>query len=101
MLFLPEFLSNQLEILTQHSQSSQEGCYNFSKTSIVFFRINQGFSGSLYSRMAKSSFCLLVKLTDTVVIRYNTIGEVHKYESCYKPIVLYEMARFYLVLLGQ
>ena len=36
---------------------------------------------------------------DTVVIRYNTIGGVHKYESCYKPIVLYEMARFYLVLL--
>ena len=35
----------------------------------------------------------------TVVIRYNTIGGVHKYESCYKPIVLYEMARFYLVLL--
>ena len=33
----------------------------------------------------------------TVVIRYNTIGGVHKYESCYKPIVLYEMARFYLV----
>ena len=35
----------------------------------------------------------------TVVIRYNTIGGVHKYESCYKPIVLYEMSRFYLVLL--
>ena len=35
----------------------------------------------------------------TVVIRYNTIGGVHKYESCYKPIVLYEMARFYLILL--
>ena len=27
------------------------------------------------------------------------IGGVHKYESCYKPTVLYEMARFYLVLL--
>ena len=37
----------------------------------------------------------------TVVIRYNTIGGVHKYESCYKPIVLYEMARFYLVLIGR
>ena len=35
----------------------------------------------------------------TVVIRYNTIGGVHKYKSCYKPIVLHEMARFYLVLL--
>ena len=35
----------------------------------------------------------------TVVIRYNTISGVHKYESCYKPIVLYEMPRFYLVLL--
>ena len=35
----------------------------------------------------------------TVVIRYSTIDGVHKYESCYKPIVLYEMARFYLVLL--
>ena len=35
----------------------------------------------------------------TVVIRYNTIGGVHKYKSCYKQIVLYEMARFYLVLL--
>ena len=35
-LFLPEFLSNQLEILTQHSKSSQERCYyNFSKTSMV------------------------------------------------------------------
>ena len=32
-LFLPEFLSNQLEILTQHSQSSQEGFCGFSKTS--------------------------------------------------------------------
>ena len=38
-LFLPEFLSNQLEILTQHSQSSQVFCYDFSKTSIMFFRI--------------------------------------------------------------
>ena len=28
----------------------------------------------------------------TVVIRYNTIGGVHEYESCYKPIVLYDMA---------
>ena len=36
----------------------------------------------------------------TVVIRYNTIGGVHNYESCYKPIVLYEMAQFYLVLQG-
>ena len=36
------FLSNQLEILTQHSQSSQEGCYD------VFFRIIPGFSRSLY-----------------------------------------------------
>ena len=35
----------------------------------------------------------------TVVIRYNTIGGVHKYDSCYKPIVLYDMARFYLVIL--
>ena len=39
-------------------------------------------------------------ITDTVVIRYNTIGGVHKYESCYNPIVLYEMARFYLVQVG-
>ena len=36
-LFLPEILSNQ--ILTQHSQSSQEGCYDFSKSSYMFFRI--------------------------------------------------------------
>ena len=35
------------------------------------------------------------------LIRYNTIGVVHKYESYYKPIVLYKMARFYLVLLGR
>ena len=28
-LFLPEFLSNQLEILTQHPQSSQEGAMTF------------------------------------------------------------------------
>ena len=40
-------------------------------------------------------------MNNTVVIRYNTIGGVHEYESCYKPIVLYEMARFYLVLLGR
>ena len=38
-LFLTEFVSNQLEILTQHSQSSQIFCYDFSKTSIMFFRI--------------------------------------------------------------
>ena len=38
---------------------------------------------------------------NTVVIRYNTIGGVHKYESCYKPIVLYDIARFYVVLLGR
>ena len=39
-LFLPVFLSNQLEISTQHSQSSLEGFYDCSKTSIVLFRIN-------------------------------------------------------------
>ena len=42
---------------------------------------------------------MYIYMDHTVVIRYNTIGGVHKYESCYKPIVLYEMARFYLVLL--
>ena len=64
-LFLPEFLSNQLEIFTQHSQSCQEGCYDFSKTPIVFFRIIPGFSWSLYSWMAIGSICLLVKWADT------------------------------------
>ena len=48
-LFPPEFVSNQFEILTQYSQSSQVFCYDFSKTSIVFFWINPGFSGTLYS----------------------------------------------------
>ena len=66
-LFLPECLSNQLEILTQHSQCSQEGWYDFSKTPIVFFRNNPGFSGSLYSWMAKDSFCLLGKWADTAL----------------------------------
>ena len=36
---IPEFLSNQLEMLTQHSQSRQVFCYDFFKTSIMFFRI--------------------------------------------------------------
>ena len=45
-LFLPEFLSDHYEIWTPYSQSSQVFCYDFS--SIVFFRINPGFSGSLY-----------------------------------------------------
>ena len=66
-LFLPEFLPNQLEILTQHSQCNQEGCCGFSNTSIVLLRINPGFSGSLYSWMAKGSFCLLVKWADTAL----------------------------------
>ena len=66
-----------------------------------------GLQSSCYLTMALK-FKLLVQKSDvklypitttTVVIRYNTIGGVHKYESCYKPIVLYEMARFYLVLL--
>ena len=63
-LFLPEFLSNQHEICARYSQSSQEVCYNFS---IVFFRIYPWFSGSLYSWMAKGSFCPLVKWADTVL----------------------------------
>ena len=64
-LFLPEFLSNHYEIWTPYSQSSQVFCYDFSKTAI--FRIIPGFSGSLYSWMAKGSFCLLVKWADTAL----------------------------------
>ena len=65
-LFLPEFFSDQLE-LTQHSQSSQDGCYDFSKSSSMFFRIYPWFHGSLYSWMAKGNFCLLVKWADTAL----------------------------------
>ena len=50
--------------------------------------------GSRIERLA-----IMQDFINTVVIRYTTIGGVHKYESCYKPIELYEMARFYLVLL--
>ena len=66
-LFLPDFLSNHYENWTPYSQSSQVFCNDCSKTSIVFFRINPGFSGSLYSWMAKDSFCLLVKWVDTAL----------------------------------
>ena len=38
-LFLSEFLSNQHEIWTRYSQSSQVYFYDFSKSSIMFFRI--------------------------------------------------------------
>ena len=69
-LFLPDFFSNQLEILKQHSQSSQEGCYDFSKTSIVFFRINPGFSASITILLnGKMQFLL----TCYKVIRYRTM----------------------------
>ena len=44
-------------------------------------------------------FLIFDMIVNTVVIRYNTIGGVHKYKSCYEPIVLYEIAWFYLVLL--
>ena len=35
---ISEFLSNQLEILSQHSQSSQEGCYDFSNMFNMFIQ---------------------------------------------------------------
>ena len=59
-LFLPEFLSNQLEILTQHSKSSQEGCYEW------------------HSWMAKGHFYLLVKWVDTALCcSSNAKGSIH------------------------
>ena len=39
--------SNQHEIWTQYSQSTQVFCYDFSKSYIMFFQIYLGFSGSL------------------------------------------------------
>ena len=67
-LFLPEFLSNQLEILTQHSQSSQERCYNFSKTSIVFVRLNLRIFWITILLNGKRQFLLTCKVS-----RYSTM----------------------------
>ena len=70
MLFCAEFLSNQREIWTKYSQSSLIFCYDFSKSYryIMFFRIDPGFSWSLYqSAKAKGSICLLLKWADAAL----------------------------------
>ena len=66
-LFLPEFLSNHYGIWTPYPQSCRKVCYNFSKSSSMFFQDYPGFSGSLYYWMPKDSFCLLVKWADTAL----------------------------------
>ena len=87
----------------------------FTNTLLVFFNklntyLSHEASVGLFAMLRDGQFSQLLTtwnkqsekiLHITVVIRYNTIDGVHKYESCYKPIVLYEMARFYLVLLGR
>ena len=47
-LFLPEFLSDQLQALAQWSLGFGEVYYVFSKSCTLFFRIYSGFSTSLY-----------------------------------------------------
>ena len=78
---------------------------NVCKSAILYLINLKNFKAypSLKSHILLYTNCLAIwhSFPDiTVVIRYNTIGVVHKYESCYKPIVLYKMVRFYLVLLG-
>ena len=59
-------LSNQNIIWTPYSKRSQVLCYDFSKSSSMFFRICPGFSGSLCCSLnANGSIRLLVKWADT------------------------------------
>ena len=67
-LFLPEFLSNHYAIWTRYFQSSQVFCYDFSKTSIVFFQINPRIFWITILLNGKSNFLLTCKMS-----RYRTM----------------------------
>ena len=72
VLFLQEFLCDQLQILAQWSFGSGEVCYDFSKSYTMLFRIYSGFSWSLYGAMSNFDRLFLIEFLSN---RHQTLAQ--------------------------